>query len=287
MKKQSSKISGNRTNNKFNKLTSKFTTKTLQTVFYYIIGFSLFIAAWYLFVWLLEIISNTPQVVPYPHEAFRAFFLLQYTPIDGVTLPAHALASFFRVLMGIFYAWLVALPLGILLALFEKIDRIISPIIEIIRPIPPIAWIPFAIITLGLTTTSNAFIIFIGAFFPLFQNTYDGVRQSDKVYQDVARSLGARKIQVIWRVVLPSAAPNIYTGFKVAVGIGWMCVIAAEMMGISGAGIGYFINYMKNIGYYSNMVAGMLMIAVVGLLINGIFLIIEKYALSWKYNSNR
>ncbi len=248
------------------------------------LGFALFIGFWYIFVFILQISHNGISVVPYPHDAFKSFFFLFSHPYDGVTLIEHVGASLFRVFVGVLYAFIIAIPLGIVVAINPILDGIIKPIIEMIRPIPPIAWIPFAIITFGLSTASHAFIIFMGAFFPLLQNIYDGVRQSSKVYQDVARSLGASRSQIAWDVILPSILPNIITGLRVAIGVGWMCVIAAEMMGISGAGIGYFINYMKNIGHYSNMVAGMLMIAIIGLGINGIFVLIEKYALNWKLN---
>jgi len=249
---------------------------------YFLISSIVFIGFWYLFVIILQLSYQGVRVVPYPHETFESFFYLLINEIDGNTLWNHVGASLLRVLIGLFYAFVVAVPLGIAIALNRHLDRIIKPIIELLRPIPPIAWIPFAIITFGLTTLSHAFIIFIGAFFPLLQNTYDGVRQSTKVYQDVALSLGASKPQIAIEIILPSIFPNIITGLRIAIGVGWMCVIAAEMMGISGAGIGYFINYMKNIGHYSNMMAGMMMIALVGLLINGIFLLIEKYSLRWK-----
>ncbi|MHA1720198.1 MAG: ABC transporter permease [Promethearchaeota archaeon] len=247
-----------------------------------IIGFVLFIGLWYIFVLILQLTNNGLSVIPFPHDTFRSFFILLSHPVDGVTLIEHVGASLLRVFVGVLYAFIISIPLGIALALSPFLDGIIKPIIEMIRPIPPIAWIPFAIITFGLSTASHAFIIFMGAFFPLLQNIYDGVRQSSKVYQDVARSLGASKSQIAWDVILPSILPSIITGLRVAIGVGWMCVIAAEMMGISGAGIGYFINYMKNIGNYSNMMAGMLMIAIVGLGINGVFILIEKYALRWK-----
>ncbi|QEE15529.1 ABC transporter permease [Promethearchaeum syntrophicum] len=247
-----------------------------------VLGFALFIVLWYIFVLILQLSYNGISVVPFPHEAFKSFFILFWNPVDGVTLLEHVGASLFRVFIGVLYAFIIAIPLGIAIAVNPFLDGIIKPIIEMIRPIPPIAWIPFAIITFGLTTTSHAFIIFMGAFFPLLQNIYDGVRQSSKVYQDVAKSLGASRSQIAWDVILPSILPSIITGLRVAIGVGWMCVIAAEMMGISGAGIGYFINYMKNIGNYSNMVAGMLMIAIIGLLINGVFVLIENYALKWR-----
>ena len=249
---------------------------------YFSISFIVFIGFWYLFVIILQLSYQGVRVVPYPHETFESFFYLLIHKIDGNTLWNHVGASLLRVLIGLFYAFIVAVPLGIAIGLNRHLDRIIKPIIELLRPIPPIAWIPFAIITFGLTTLSHAFIIFIGAFFPLVQNTYDGVRQSTKVYQDVARSLGASKPQIAIEIILPSIFPNIITGLRIATGVAWMCVIAAEMLGISGAGIGYFINYMKSIGHYSNMMAGMMMIAFVGLFINGVFLLIEKYSLKWK-----
>lgn len=153
--------------------------------------------------------------------------------------------------------------------------------IELLRPIPPIAWIPFAIIIFGLGAQSYSFIIFMGAFFPLLQNTYDGTRRLNPVYREVALSLGVPKSDIIWEIVLPGVSPQIITGMKTSLGVGWMSVIAAEMMGLIGAGVGYFINYMKTIGNYSYMMAGMLMIGVIGMLIEGVFKGIEKYVLKW------
>jgi len=176
---------------------------------YFLISSIVFIGFWYLFVIILQLSYQGVRVVPYPHETFESFFNLIIHAIDGHTLWNHVGASLLRVLIGLFYAFVVAVPLGIIIALNRHLDRIIKPIIELLRPIPPIAWIPFAIITFGLTTLSHAFIIFIGAFFPLLQNTYDGVRQSTKVYQDVALSLGASKPQIAIEIILPSIFPNI------------------------------------------------------------------------------
>ncbi len=264
------------------KLTKTQIKSIILNLAYFLLSIIVFIVFWYSFVIILQLFYKGVRVVPYPHETFNSFFYLLIHEIDGNTLWNHVGASLLRVVIGLFYAFVIAVPIGILIATNRHLDRIIKPIIELLRPIPPIAWIPFAIITFGLSTLSHAFIIFIGAFFPLVQNTYDGVRQSTKVYQDVARSLGATKPQIAIEIILPSTFPNIITGLRVAIGVGWMCVIAAEMMGISGAGIGYFINYMKNIGHYSHMMAGMIMIAIMGLLINGIFLLIEKHAMKWK-----
>lgn len=201
--------------------------------------------------------------------------------VFGVTIQEHVLMSFGRVLLGFFYAFLLAIPLGVFLGLSRRGRLILEPVIDLIRPIPPIAWVPIAIILFGLSIISHAFIIFLGAFFPLLQNVADGVRHVKPVYRDVALSLGASRSQIIWRVILPAIIPNILTGAKVSMGIAWMCVIAAEMIGVSDAGVGYFINDMKNIGNYTFMMTGMVALAIVGLGILLLFYAIEHVTLKW------
>ncbi|MHA1522109.1 MAG: ABC transporter permease [Promethearchaeota archaeon] len=227
--------------------------------------------------------SDTPSVLPYPTEVVKDFVHLMFNAVDGRTLLNHVLASLFRVFYGFIYAFIIGIALGVLMATNNVIDRLVQPILAMFRPIPPIAWIPFAIIFFGLGLPSQGFVIFVGALFPILQNTYDGIKLSEPVYRDVALSLGASKSQIVWEVILPSIAPNLLTGVRISIGVGWMSVIAAEMMGVSGniGGIGYFINYMKDIGKYSYMIAGMLMIALVGLLIEIGFKLVEKKVLKW------
>ncbi len=221
------------------------------------------------------------QVIPDPLSTIAALGPLVVEGIYGVTIQEHVLMSFERVLLGFFYAFLFAIPCGLFLGLSKRGSLVLEPVIDLIRPIPPIAWVPIAIILFGLSTISHAFIIFIGAFFPLLQNITDGVRHVKPVYRDVALSLGASRSQIIWRVILPAIVPNILTGAKVSMGIAWMCVIAAEMIGVSDAGVGYFINDMKNIGNYTYMMAGMVSLAFVGLGILFFFYALEKVALKW------
>ena len=144
---------------------------TILNFAYFLLSIIVFIVFWYLLVFILQLFYKGVRVVPFPHETFKSFFYLLIYKIDGYTLWNHVGGSLLRVLIGLFYAFIVAVPIGILIALNRHLDRIIKPIIELLRPIPPIAWIPFAIITFGLSTVSHAFIIFIGAFFPLVQNT--------------------------------------------------------------------------------------------------------------------
>ncbi len=251
------------------------------SILYFITAIGIAIAAWQAIIWLIDAASPIPRGLPGPWDALTSFLWLLANRVEGYTILDHVLASFARVMLGFLFAFIIAVPLGVLMASSKRIDRLLQPIVEMTRPIPPIAWIPIAIIVLGLTIQSYAFIIFIGAFFPLLQNTRDGVKQSPRIFQDIARSMGASRAQIIWEVKLPSILPNLFTGIKTAMGIGWMCVIAAELMGISTAGIGYFIVHMKNLGHYAFMVSGMVAIAATGLLINAAFKIVEKYALKW------
>ncbi len=241
----------------------------------------IFYVGWSFFVWLLNSLNQGLRILPYPNDVLYTFWHLLFTPYNGATLLDHVGASFFRVVIGFLYAFLLAVPLGLLLGSVPWFYRIFNPIIEIIRPIPPLAWIPFALIAFGLGLSSYSFVIFMGAFFPLLQNIYDGVKQTPRVYIDVARSLGASNGQILWEVILPSILPNIFTGMRISIGVGWMCVIAAEMIGVTNAGIGYFINYMTFIGQYSNMTAGMLMIGLFSLIINYSFKMIEKMLFKW------
>ena len=247
--------------------TEKTQTQFKQTLLYFGLSLLLLIGLWSTYVLIQNLVHPGSTVIPYPYEVFKDFFCLLFNPVDNRTLINHILASLFRVFYGFMFAFVLGIGLGVLLATNRYIDRITRPLIAMIRPIPPIAWIPFAIIIFGIGLTSQGFIIFMGAFFPMLQNTYDGVRQCDQVYQDVASSLGASKSQIAWEVILPSIIPNLLTGIRVSIGVGWMSVIAAEMMGVSGnsGGIGYFIISMKDIGKYSYMIAGMMAIAIVGL----------------------
>ena len=253
----------------------------LKNMLFLLCSLSLFYALWWLFIWILNSTNQGIRILPYPDDVLVSFWNLLFTPLNGATLFDHVGASFFRVLIGFFYALILAIPLGLLLGSSAWLNRIFKPVIEILRPIPPLAWIPFALIAFGLGIMSYAFIIFMGAFFPLLQSIYDGVQQSPRVYKDVARSLGATNGQILWDVILPSILPNLFTGMRISMGVGWMCVIAAEMIGVTTAGIGYFINYMTFIGQYSNMMAGMLMIGLFSLVINYGFKLIEKVVLKW------
>ncbi|MHA1339943.1 MAG: ABC transporter permease [Promethearchaeota archaeon] len=252
--------------------------KKLKSLSYSILSLIIFIAIWH-FIRFIAFFS----VIPSPISVFERFVFLWAEGLYGITLWQHVIASFIRVLLGFFYSFIIGVFLGLICGSNKILEKLVTPIIEILRPIPPIAWIPFSILLFGLTTFSYTFVIFIGAFFPIFQNTFDAIKSVKRVYKDVALSLGANKWQIMTSVVFPSIVPNIITGSRVSLGVAWMCVIAAEMIGISSnTGIGLFIIEMQNIGQMDSMLAGMLIIGIVGLLISGVFQLIEKSLLKWR-----
>ena len=178
----------------------------------------------------------------------------------------------------------IAIPLGVAMGWFRSIDRISDPIIEILRPIPPLAWIPFAIMWIGLTHTSAGFIVFVGAVFPILINTYQGFRNVPKVLIEAARVLGCtRSRDLIRKVALPSAIPDIATGIRVAMGVAWMCVVAAEMFGVSRTGIGYKIMHWAHFHKMDHVMAYMLLLGFISLFIDRAFrFLIDKRFSKWR-----
>nr|QNO43989.1 hypothetical protein HEGFGIPA_00004 [Methanosarcinales archaeon ANME-2c ERB4]QNO50279.1 hypothetical protein AHGKLJGF_00014 [Methanosarcinales archaeon ANME-2c ERB4] len=179
----------------------------------------------------------------------------------------------------------VAIPLGVGMGWFRVVDRIFDPIIEILRPIPPLAWIPFAIAFIGLTHTSAGTIVFIGAVFPILINTYQGFRNVPKVLIEAAMVLGCtRNYDLIRKVAFPSAIPDIATGIRVAMGVAWMCVVAAEMFGASSrTGIGYKILHWVHFYKMDHVMAYMLLLGFIALFIDRAFrFLIDERLSRWR-----
>lgn len=214
-------------------------------------------------------------LIPSPHDVFVAFENL----LMNGTLITDTLDTLTRVVLGFIVAAIVAIPLGILIGWSETIENYLNFIIGILRPIPPIAWIPFAILWFGLGLGSAIFIIFVGSVFPILINTADGVKRIDKVFVESAYTLGANQYQTLQKVVVPAALPNIITGLKVGMGVALMCTVAAEMIG-SNNGLGYLILTATSMLDSASAIVGMLAIGVIGLTFEYIFTRMER-KLNW------
>ena len=215
-------------------------------------------------------------------EVIEAFIILS-TEGDsgGFVLADHAAQSLFIVTVGFCVAVITAVPLGIAIGRYSIADSVLGPVVEATRPIPPIAWIPLSLLIFTSLLSSQVFIIWIGAFFPILINTTTGVKRTEPVHIDVAKTFGASESRILTSVVIPSAAPEMFAGMRIGFGIGWMCLVAAEMIG-SNRGLGYLIWTMQQVGWTGAVIASMLVIGLIGFLISYLLLMIERRLLRWR-----
>jgi ABC-type nitrate/sulfonate/bicarbonate transport system permease component len=222
--------------------------------------------------------------LPSPVEillGFKDLLILGVPP--GNLLHNHVLYSLYRVALGYAIAALLAIPLGLLMGWSSGLLKMIRPLFELIRPIPPLAWIPIAILWFGIGIKSAAFIIFLGAFFPILLNTISGVLSIHPILIEAARTLHAREKDIFLKVLLPGAVPSIFVGMRIGIGIGWMTLVAAEFTGVKeGYGLGYMIMTARDIQRPDEILAGMLVIGVIGLLIDIGLRAIESRMIKWQ-----
>ena len=196
-------------------------------------------------------------------------------------LPRHIGISMLRVLEGFGIALFLGLSLGIAIGLSKTLDRFTDLIIQVVKPIPPIAWIPLAILWFGIGEKSKVYIIFLGAFFPIIINTIDGIRQTDHKFVEVARLLAVPRFKFIFQVVLPGALPAIMTGVRVGLMVAWICVVAAELIAAS-SGIGYLIMDARELSQSDVVLVGMITIGVIGKVMDSLIKLLEKQLITWK-----
>ncbi|MDL2246829.1 ABC transporter permease [Methanobrevibacter sp. OttesenSCG-928-K11] len=222
------------------------------------------IIVWHLITDVFQLV--TPYVLPSPTDVLMAASEL----IGSGRLLSDSIDTLFKVFGGMFFASIVAIPLGIILGWSKTLEDMASFVISILRPIPPVAWIPFSILWFGIGTVPAIFIIFMGCVFPILVYTIDGVKRTDKVLIEAAQTLGAGDFDVLSKIILPSSVPYIVSGLKVGVGIALMCTISAEMIG-SSSGLGYLILTATNLFDTGTTVVGMLTIGIIGLILDYIF----------------
>ena len=185
-----------------------------------------------------------------------------------------------RVLLGYLISSVLGISMGILIGLSKHGQKLTGLLIQILRPIPPIAWIPIVILWMGIGEESKVFLIFLGGFFTVLINVIDGIRYTDKKLTEVAWVMETPKVKYITRLVIPAAMPSIFTGLKVALGSCWTCVVAAELVA-STSGIGYMISNARNFGQMDVVIVGMLSIGLVGKMMDTILNEIGKRLLTW------
>ena len=233
-----------------------------------IVSLSFFILVW----WAASEITGTPAI-PTPLQTWNALVdLYQHGDLtassDGISLGTYISRSLSTFVKGFLLALAASVPTGLILGYSKVIRDFANPVIEVLRPIAPIAWAPIFILALG-SSVGPVMVVFVGIFFPLLTNVIFGIRKIDPNWIDASRTLGASQLQIFYKVMMPSAIPYIMNGIKVGLGIGWMCIVAAELYGYGG-GIGFYIANMASIGYWPGAYAGLVVIGLLGLLTIGV-----------------
>jgi len=220
-----------------------------------------FVAAWWLFSLYLNL-----AYLPSPDKVVIAFFTsFEKTEMSlGTNMWGNIAASLQRFGIGFVFALGLALPIGLIMGFIKMADSFFKPLVELFRPIPPVAWVPVFLLIFGIFW-GPVMVIFLGVFFPLLSNIIFGVKSVDQPLIDAARTMGANRITLFKKVIFPYTIPFIMTGITIGLGIGWMCIVAAEMIGAVGGGVGYYIYYSESIGRYEFMYAGMAVIAALGI----------------------
>ena len=235
-----------------------------------------------------------PQVLPAPSEVWRKWvdYLLPLVAFKDYAdggwlswafsgeLPVDILASLYRVVLGFALGAGLALPLGLAMGASRSVYAWMNPLVQVLRPIPPIAYIPLAMLWFGLGNPPAVFLIAIGAFFPVLMNTVAGVRQVDGIYLRAARNLGAGRLTVFVRVILPAAVPYILSGVRIGIGTAFIVVIVAEMIAVN-SGLGFRISEAREYFWSDKIIAGMISIGLLGLAIDAAVNKLNNHLLRW------
>ncbi|MDR3602396.1 MAG: ABC transporter permease [Desulfosporosinus sp.] len=220
--------------------------------------------------------------IPSPVQVWNAFWRLTLQgDMQGYTLFQAAWVSLLRVLRGFGLALLAGIPIGVIFGLWNKVYTWVKPLVEPVRFIPPLAWVPLVIILLK-GENRYTFIIWIGAVFPILITTMSGVNALEKNCWEVGQVLGASRWQAVTKLVIPAAAPHMFAGARLGLGVGWACIVAAEMIGGGVAGLGNLIINYGQLLQIDAVVAVMIVIGVLGYLLNEILILAEKKLFPWR-----
>jgi NitT/TauT family transport system permease protein len=224
-------------------------------------GLPLAVAAAFLLAWHLLVRLSGSDLFPTPWDVGSGIVELAR---KGLLLK-YIVASLFRVTAGFGLAVLVGVPAGLLLGWFQRAFQAFNPLLQIFRPISPIAWIPVAILWFGVDDRAPIFLIFLASVFPITVSATAAVQNIQPVYIRAARNFGLSRLELFRRVIFPATLPQVLTGIRIALGVAWLVVVAAEMIAVN-SGLGYLIIDARNAGKrYDLVVAGMVMIGLIGL----------------------
>ena len=218
------------------------------------------------------------QVFPGPMQVFRSMGEL----ISNGTLLEHSVASLYRVTVGFYLAAILGIPLGILLGRLQGLYFLIDPLIQFLRPISPLAWIPLAMLWFGIGDQPAVFLIFLASFFPLVVGTTISVRSIPDVYFQVAANFCFSRMELVSKIILPAIVPDVITSLRLTVSIAWLVVVAAEMIAVQ-SGLGYLILDSRNALRMDYVMVGMIVIGIIGVLLDWVMVRMSRMeSASWR-----
>lgn len=240
---------------------------------------AIFVAAWHLSCeWMAYDITNVQtgevrriEVFPTPWQMLVGMRV----PVEDGTLLRFSVASVYRVAMGFGIACLIGIPLGLWAGWYRRGSQSINPMIQALRPISPIAWIPIAVLWFGVKDAAAIFLIALSSFFPIVTGSMTAARTIPTVYVRSAQNFGLEGLELFRRVVLPACMPQIVTSLRIALGIAWMVIVAAEMIAVD-SGLGYLIMDARNANNYDRVVGSMIAIGLIGVALDALMRRMER-----------
>ncbi|MDR3075598.1 MAG: ABC transporter permease [Candidatus Methanoplasma sp.] len=224
-----------------------------------------------LLLWQFLSVLIDRTVVPTPLETWDALVELFRIgdPMSGRSVWTYIRSSLGTFLKGFVLAFAVAFPLGLILGYSKILRELVEPAFEVLRPIAPVAWAPVFVVLLGYVL-GPMMVVFVGIFFPLITSVIFGVTKIDPNWIDATRTLGATRIQTFVKVYIPSSIPYLMNGVKTGLGIGWMCIVSAELYASPVGGLGFFISNQAQVGYWPGVFAGIVIIGILGIITVGL-----------------
>lgn len=240
-------------------------------------GIVLFVAAWQ-----VGVLAAPGTLVPTPLQTARAIVELA----EKGLLVRYMVASLFRVTWGYLAALLIAIPAGVLLGLWRRGERTLNPMLQLLRPISPLAWIPISILWFGVGDLAAMFLIFLASVLPLTLATVHAVHDIEAVHLAAGRNFGLTTRELVRSVIVPAILPQLLVGMRITLGIAWLVVVAAEMIAVN-SGLGFLIVDARNAGNrYDLVVAGMVLIGAIGVALDVLMRRLERLpSLRWGYVS--
>lgn len=259
--------------------------KKLFDKIWVVVRFALKFYSIFLLMLIWELLANSGWVNPRIFPTLGAIWSRLILMWNNGDLIYHSQFTLERAMLGLGLALLVGMPLGLWMGRVSLVERLFDPLFSLGYPVPKIAFYPVFIFLLGIDTEPKVALVFLECLFPIVLNTFFGARQVNRTYLWAARNMGASKFEILRKVVLPSAAPSIFTGFRIALPISLIVVIITEMIS-SSTGLGYLISYSASSFRISAVFAGIVVIGLLGFLLDRLTILIRNRLIFWEARPN-